>query len=572
MYREVQAVWNEIGRFEVPTTTALKSRPKCGERRPRRLCRHRLRSRPRTGKGLAKNRRSLTYYYNFTTGEISWENPEKPAAASSAAAAGRAAAKKLATKAAAKRAVSDDSTDSRNFVRAAADAAAVAAEKLAVERFRHAEESHRRAASKPPPPVAQPSAQPLKATSTDNLVTKWLFQQDDDKPSSPPPAPAPAEPRMTFAGSALLPAMLGQRLTQGTQKRRHTQRHSVRQSESRGVAFSPPSPQYEDDDDWYSYYSEDFDDVEGGGSSPSYEQETGGGGRAANDPVLSGALADLNKPVADVLASHEEKKETSVQDELAALRAKAQAAAVQREKLKAHNEQLLKEQEDKLERQRLDALRTPTPTAAERERTEKRRRAVEEAEAKAERAKKEAWEADRRRYESSPDKQPLYGRPGPASRGGSPEPPAGGKAGSIGQGGSSSSLTTTAKEEKPPPQPRVFGYRPKGAAASAPPIDNNVPATPVAYEPNTSGAGSGAPAQTKGVAMSAAAQRQAKLRAHNEAMMRKQQEAQQSAAVEESAPAPQTVDERAQLESKKKAAAAKPAPKKKGGWFGSKKK
>ena len=110
------------------------------------------------------------------------------------------------------------------------------------------------------------------------------------------------------------------------------------------------------------------------------------------------------------------------------------------------------------------------------------------------------------------------------------------------------------------------------AAASAPPIDNNVPATPVAYEPNTSGAGSGAPAQTKGVAMSAAAQRQAKLRAHNEAMMRKQQEAQQSAAVEESAPAPQTVDERAQLESKKKAAAAKPAPKKKGGWFGSKKK
>ena len=44
-------------------------------------------------------------------------------------------------------------------------------------------------------------------------------------------------------------------------------------------------------------------------SSPSYEQETGGGGRAANDPVLSGALADLNKPVADVLASHEHGRE-----------------------------------------------------------------------------------------------------------------------------------------------------------------------------------------------------------------------------------------------------------------------
>jgi hypothetical protein len=100
-------------------------------------------------------------------------------------------------------------------------------------------------------------------------------------------------------------------------------------------------------------------------------------------------------------------------------------------------------------------------------------RAVAAAEAKAEAATKQAWEADRalaaeRRSRASAE-----------------------EVGSTPRGGSSSPPATAAANPNPAAAVRASGYRPKGAAAAGPPVEDPTPptATPASlYRPSDAGA------------------------------------------------------------------------------------
>ena len=237
------------------------------------------------------------------------------------------------------------------------------------------------------------------------------------------------------------------------------------------------------------------------------------------------------------------------------------------------------------QQQAASAIQTPTPTAAAKAAAEKRRRAVEQIEARAEAANKQAWEADRQRVneqrlatrsrEPSPERasapgevSPICGHRGPISecsplsaRGTSSAPPlaaVGTIAPAVVPQPTTAEPPVVAKTQaapaassSPAPAPVFRGYRPKGSAMGGS-VEESLSdrqrrearakakadheraarerAAKDEMEANEAAAREQEAANAKASkAKESKAQKAAKLAAHNEAMRKRQQEVQAAA-------------------------------------------